>query len=129
MVARLAALPVATMTKPDILIADEILSVGDFLFREKVRKKRMAELLSSGTGYFEGQPLRDQIERSATRSPGSTTPSTPLRPDEGDHRRSTADSRKRTPCRRKLPRNKRCPKKPDNERPADLAVQDSVGGM
>ena len=47
MVARLA-FAVATMTKPDILIADEILSVGDFLFQEKC-EKRMAELLSGGT--------------------------------------------------------------------------------
>ena len=47
MVARLA-FAVATMTKPDILIADEILSVGDFLFQEKC-EKRMAELMSGGT--------------------------------------------------------------------------------
>ena len=46
MVARLA-FAVATMTKPDILIADEILSVGDFLFQEKC-EKRMAELLDHG---------------------------------------------------------------------------------
>ena len=39
MVARLA-FAVATITKPDILIADEILSVGDFLFQEKDVYKR-----------------------------------------------------------------------------------------
>lgn len=39
---------VATMVNPDILIVDEILSVGDFLFRQKCQK-RMKELLSFGT--------------------------------------------------------------------------------
>lgn len=39
---------VATMVNPDILIVDEILSVGDFLFRQKCQN-RMKEMLSSGT--------------------------------------------------------------------------------
>lgn len=39
---------VATMVKPDILIVDEILSVGDYKFRQKC-EKRMAEMLSGGT--------------------------------------------------------------------------------
>ena len=61
MVARLA-FAVATMTKPDILIADEILSVGDFLFQEKC-EKRMAELLSGGTTVILVSHSIDQIER------------------------------------------------------------------
>ena len=36
MVARIA-FAIATITKPDVLIADEILSVGDFMFQEKLR--------------------------------------------------------------------------------------------
>ena len=39
---------VATMVKPDILIVDEILSVGDYKFRQKC-EKRMNEMLSNGT--------------------------------------------------------------------------------
>ena len=39
---------VATMVKPDILIVDEILAVGDARFRRKCMK-RMKELLSGGT--------------------------------------------------------------------------------
>ena len=39
---------VATMVKPDILIVDEVLAVGDFLFRKKCQK-RMQEMLSGGT--------------------------------------------------------------------------------
>lgn len=50
------------MTKPDILIADEILSVGDFLFQEKC-EKRMAELLSGGTTVILVSHSIDQIER------------------------------------------------------------------
>lgn len=39
---------VATMVKPDILIVDEILSVGDYQFKQKCQA-RMKELLSDGT--------------------------------------------------------------------------------
>ena len=39
---------IATMVKPDILIVDEVLAVGDFQFRQKC-EKRMKELLSGGT--------------------------------------------------------------------------------
>ena len=39
---------IATMVKPDILIVDEILSVGDLKFRQKCMK-RMEQLLGGGT--------------------------------------------------------------------------------
>ena len=39
---------VATMVQPDILICDEVLSVGDFRFQEKC-EKRMKDMLSGGT--------------------------------------------------------------------------------
>lgn len=39
---------VATMVRPEILIVDEVLAVGDFLFRKKCNR-RMEEMLSSGT--------------------------------------------------------------------------------
>ncbi len=39
---------VATMVKPDILIVDEILSVGDYRFKKKC-EARMKEMLSGGT--------------------------------------------------------------------------------
>lgn len=39
---------VATMVQPEILIVDEVLSVGDFLFRRKC-SKRMEEMLAKGT--------------------------------------------------------------------------------
>lgn len=47
MVARLG-FAIATETKADILIVDEVLSVGDFRFQEKC-KQRMAEMMSGGT--------------------------------------------------------------------------------
>lgn len=39
---------VATMVEPDVLIVDEVLSVGDVLFRKKCMK-RMKEMLANGT--------------------------------------------------------------------------------
>lgn len=39
---------IATIVKPDILIVDEVLAVGDIAFQEKC-KQRMEKLLSSGT--------------------------------------------------------------------------------
>ena len=39
---------IATMVKPEILIVDEILAVGDYKFRKKC-EERMNEMLSGGT--------------------------------------------------------------------------------
>lgn len=61
MVARLA-FAIATITKPDILIVDEILSVGDFLFQEKC-EKRINELMDGGTTVIIVSHSIDQIER------------------------------------------------------------------
>ena len=61
MVSRIA-FAIATITNPDVLIADEILSVGDFLFQEKC-EKRMKELLASGTTVLLVSHSIDQVER------------------------------------------------------------------
>lgn len=61
MVARLA-FAVATITHPDILICDEILSVGDFLFQQKC-ELRMQELMSGGTTVLLVSHDTEQIER------------------------------------------------------------------
>ena len=61
MVARLA-FAIATMTQPDILIADEILSVGDFLFQQKC-EERMDNLLKAGTTVILVSHSIEQIER------------------------------------------------------------------
>ena len=61
MVTRLA-FAIATITKPDILIADEILAVGDFLFQQKC-EKRMQELMSGGTTVLFISHSIEQIER------------------------------------------------------------------
>ena len=47
MVARIA-FAIATCVEPDILLADEILSVGDFKFQEKC-ESRISELMKHGT--------------------------------------------------------------------------------
>ena len=65
MVSRIA-FSIATITKPEILIADEILSVGDFMFQEKC-EKRMEELMSGGTTVILVSHSIDQIERMCDR--------------------------------------------------------------
>lgn len=61
MVARVG-FAVATITNPDILIVDEILSVGDFLFQEKC-EKRISDLMSGGTTVIIVSHSIDQIKR------------------------------------------------------------------
>lgn len=61
MVARLA-FAISTITKPDVLIADEILSVGDFLFQQKC-EQRMQQLMSGGTTVILVSHSIEQIER------------------------------------------------------------------
>lgn len=61
MVARLA-FSVATIMKPDVLICDEILSVGDFLFQQKC-EARMRELMIGGTTVLLVSHDISQIER------------------------------------------------------------------
>lgn len=53
---------VATMVKPDILIVDEILSVGDYKFRRKC-ENRMKELLSGGTTLLYVSHSIDEVRR------------------------------------------------------------------
>lgn len=53
---------VATMVKPDILIVDEILSVGDYKFRQKC-EKRMKELLAGGTTLLYVSHNIDEVVR------------------------------------------------------------------
>lgn len=65
MVARIA-FSIATITKPDILIADEILSVGDFLFQQKC-EQRMKELMSGGTTVIFVSHSIEQVERMCNR--------------------------------------------------------------
>ncbi|QPB43164.1 ABC transporter ATP-binding protein [Rodentibacter haemolyticus] len=52
---------IATITKPDILIVDEILAVGDFVFQKKCRV-RMEELLSGGTTLVFVSHSIDQVK-------------------------------------------------------------------
>lgn len=65
MIARLG-FSIATLVKPDILIVDEILSVGDFLFQQKC-EKRIAELMSGGTTVLIVSHAIEQIERLCNR--------------------------------------------------------------
>lgn len=53
---------VATMVKPDILIVDEILSVGDYKFRQKC-EKRMKELLDGGTTLLYVSHSIEEVKR------------------------------------------------------------------
>ncbi len=53
---------VATMVKPEILIVDEILAVGDYKFRKKC-EKRMNEMLSGGTTLLYVSHSIDEVRR------------------------------------------------------------------
>lgn len=53
---------VATMVRPDILICDEVLSVGDYKFQEKC-EKRMQEMLSSGTTLLYVSHSKEAVEK------------------------------------------------------------------
>ena len=53
---------IATMVKPEILIVDEILSVGDYKFRRKC-EQRMAEMLSGGTTLLYVSHTIDEVKR------------------------------------------------------------------
>lgn len=53
---------VATMVKPDILIVDEVLAVGDLKFRKKC-EARMKELLSGGTTLLYVSHNIDEVKR------------------------------------------------------------------
>ena len=53
---------IATIVNPDILIVDEILSVGDFHFQDKCEKKIM-ELLNSGTTVIYVSHSIEEIEK------------------------------------------------------------------
>ncbi len=61
MVARVA-FAVATIVKPDILIIDEILSVGDFKFQEKCNK-RIEELMKGDTTVIIVSHNMEEIEK------------------------------------------------------------------
>ena len=65
MVARLG-FAIATLVKPDILIVDEILAVGDFLFQQKC-ERRINELMSGGTTVLIVSHAIEQIERLCNR--------------------------------------------------------------
>ncbi len=61
MVARIG-FAIATMTKPDILIVDEILAVGDFHFQEKC-EQRINSMISDDTTVIIVSHSIEQIER------------------------------------------------------------------
>ena len=53
---------IATMVKPEILIVDEILAVGDYKFRQKC-EKRMNEMLGGGTTLLYVSHNIDEVRR------------------------------------------------------------------
>lgn len=65
MVARIG-FAIATITEPDILIVDEILSVGDFLFQQKC-EQRIKKLMDKGTTILLVSHSIDQIKRLCNR--------------------------------------------------------------
>lgn len=65
MIARLG-FSIATLVKPEILIVDEILAVGDFLFQQKC-ERRIKDMMSGGTTVLIVSHSIEQIERLCTR--------------------------------------------------------------
>ena len=65
MIARLG-FSIATLVKPDILIVDEILAVGDFLFQQKC-ENRISEMMAGGTTVLIVSHSIEQIERLCSR--------------------------------------------------------------
>ncbi len=61
MVARIA-FSIATVVNPDILIVDEILAVGDFMFQQKC-ENRIKELMAGGTTVVIVSHSLDQIQK------------------------------------------------------------------
>ena len=53
---------IATLVKPDILLIDEVLSVGDFRFQQKC-EQRMNEMINSGTSLVFISHSIEQVER------------------------------------------------------------------
>ena len=53
---------IATMVKPEILIVDEILAVGDYHFRKKC-EKRMSDLLNNGTTLLYVSHSVEEVKR------------------------------------------------------------------
>ena len=53
---------IATMVRPEILIIDEILAVGDYAFKQKC-EKRMNEMLSGGTTLLYVSHSMDAVKR------------------------------------------------------------------
>jgi len=66
MVARIG-FSVATLVKPDILIVDEILAVGDFRFQEKC-EQRISDMMAGGTTVIIVSHSTEQIERLCNRA-------------------------------------------------------------
>ncbi len=66
MVARIA-FAIATITEPDLLIVDEVLSVGDFLFQQKC-ENRINDMIKHGTTVLIVSHSTDQVERLCNRA-------------------------------------------------------------
>lgn len=56
------AFAIATVTEPDLLIVDEVLSVGDFLFQEKC-ERRIKQMMDNGTTVLIVSHSIDQVRR------------------------------------------------------------------
>ncbi|WP_165062546.1 ABC transporter ATP-binding protein [Adlercreutzia sp. ZJ154] len=66
MVARIA-FAIATVTEPDLLIVDEVLSVGDFLFQQKC-EDRINQMIKNGTTVLIVSHSIDQVRRLCNRA-------------------------------------------------------------